>query len=128
MPPTLRVVRLDFADRDSIPACGGDEPGWIADLPITTTVHVQTGSSSTAGASLNSGVAGASLRNVTARVRISAERLCIERLVLGGYVGYDLKAAGGALTPVGTYEITDGDRLAAPGGIVLGLTLGGAFG
>ncbi|HWL87543.1 MAG TPA: hypothetical protein VNO21_17185, partial [Polyangiaceae bacterium] len=61
---------IDFADRDSIGTCGGDEPGWIVDLPMGAPVHVQTASNTFP----------ASLRSVTARVRISSERMCIERL------------------------------------------------
>ena len=60
----------DLADRDSIAACSGDEPGWIVDLPMTNSVHVQTGTNQFSS----------SLRSVTARVRISGERLCIERM------------------------------------------------
>ncbi|WP_394825305.1 hypothetical protein [Pendulispora albinea] len=82
---------IDFADRDGISACGGDEPGWIVDLPMTSTVHVQTGAAGYP----------ASLRSVTARVRISSERLCIERMsgIVDGSADALTRGAGRAALP-----------------------------
>ncbi|WP_394835302.1 hypothetical protein LVJ94_00055 [Pendulispora rubella] len=79
----------DFADRDAITACSGDEPGWIVDVPMTSTVHVQ----------MTSGL-GSQLRSATARVRISSDRLCIERMS-GSLDGTpDALTRGGKLAPV----------------------------
>ena len=59
----------DFADRDAISLCIGDEVGWVLDVPWTQPVHVSTGPR-----------ASESLRNGYARIRVSRDRLCVERM------------------------------------------------
>jgi hypothetical protein len=58
---------IDLADR-AVPTCRGDEPGWIFDVTWSPGVRVETAAASSA------------LRSVLARLRVSRDRACFERL------------------------------------------------
>jgi hypothetical protein len=63
----------DFADRDAVALCTGDEAGWVVDVPWTGTVRMQIG-----------GVANATsartMRSGYARMRLTKDRACVEQL------------------------------------------------
>jgi hypothetical protein len=63
------LVSLDAADH-AVPACEGDETGWVLDWPYPASVEIRMGERWTA-----------SLVGVTARIRVSAARACIESVV-----------------------------------------------
>jgi hypothetical protein len=77
---------VDFADRKQIGLCAGDDPGFIVDLPWSGTVRVKSGAQQYGG----------SLRNVVARVRVSHDRMCIERMSGSLDGAGDSLARGGA--------------------------------
>jgi len=61
----------DLADRAVVDLCGGDEPGWILDAPWSgVALRMQTATHPLTQA-----------RNVYARLRLSRDRACVERLV-----------------------------------------------
>jgi hypothetical protein len=64
--PTALVPLDDHA----VPACEGDETGWVLDWPYPASVEIRIGERWTA-----------SLSGVTARIRLSATRACIESVV-----------------------------------------------
>jgi len=59
----------DLADRPAIDVCGGDEPGWVLDTTWSGVIQLHT--------SVRPVTA---LRSVYARLRLSRERACIERI------------------------------------------------
>ncbi|MDB4997236.1 MAG: hypothetical protein JWM74_4668, partial [Myxococcaceae bacterium] len=63
----------DFADRDAVTLCTGDEAGWVVDVPWSGSVRMQIGGA----------VPGASARTMRsgyARMRLTKDRACVEQL------------------------------------------------
>ncbi len=63
------LAPLDSAD-GAFHICGGDEPGWVLDLPYPGSVEIRIGERW-----------GANLSGTTARVRLSASQACVEGVV-----------------------------------------------
>lgn len=59
---------VDFADRETISLCGGDEAGWVMDLPWSVPTRLTMGTQTKQTSS------------TFVRARISRDRMCIERM------------------------------------------------
>ena len=62
----------DFGDRDSttgLPSCGDDDPGWILDAPWNVSARLTV-----------QGQDAGTMHSLYARVRVSQQRACIERI------------------------------------------------
>jgi hypothetical protein len=64
----------DFADRDAVSLCTGDEAGWIVDVPWTGAVRMQIGGAATP-------TSARTMRSAYARMRLTRDRACVEQLV-----------------------------------------------
>ncbi len=60
---------VDFEDRETISLCSGDEAGWVIDLPWTHATVITAASPTKQ-----------TLERAIVRARISADRMCVERI------------------------------------------------
>jgi hypothetical protein len=86
----------DLGDRDAVPFCGEDEPGWILDAGWSATVRVHASGM----------LIGLSSSSVAARLRLSATRACLERIAanvdaFGSERAAALSRSGASGAPVG---------------------------
>ncbi len=84
----------DFADRESVGLCTGDEAGWVLDVPWSGAVRVQVGGSASSSSR--------AMRTAYARMRLTHERACIESLSGAIDSAAEGLSRGGAARPPAT--------------------------